>query len=468
MSEVSEKKRARILVVDDEEDVREFCRDSLSALGFGVQTAASASHALGALEQSEVDIVLSDLMMPGADGMELLRLVKERAPGIDVILMTGYATIETAVEAMRRGAADYITKPLSMDDLETRLNRLAGWRELSVENQVLREQLDTQNGALGLIGTAPRIQEVYRTVVRYARRRQPVLITGESGTGKELIARAIHDQGANPRDPFMAIDCGSLSANLIESELFGHVRGAFTGATQDRPGLLASAGTGTAFLDEIGELPLELQTRLLRAIQEREFRPVGSNRPARLEARIVAATNRNLAEAVRDGKFRSDLYYRLNVLPLALPPLRERSSDIPALAQFFVMRHGGAEEGIDGIAAEAMERLRAYRWPGNVRELENAIQRALAVAAGPLLRLADFPSEIRYADRNWEGRANSTLEQMERGAIVEALEKSGGHRLRAAEMLGIGKSTLYRKLKDYGLDDGSGSEAVRNGEESGA
>ncbi|HEY2016081.1 MAG TPA: sigma-54 dependent transcriptional regulator [Bryobacteraceae bacterium] len=460
MTGESEPNRAQVLVVDDEADIREFCQDALADAGFGVRTAISAGEALQILDEEHVDIVLSDLKMPGVDGIQLLQQIKERAGAVDVVLMTGHATIETAVRAIQMGASDYITKPVSAGDLAVHLNRLVRFRELILENRLLREQVEEQHGSCGLIGTSPRMQEVHRTVLRFAAKRQPVLITGESGTGKELIARALHRRGANPNEPFMPIDCGSLSPNLVESELFGHARGAFTGAMQDRPGLLASARRGTAFLDEIGELPLDLQVKLLRALQERELRPVGSNRPIPLEARIVAATNRNLLEAVREGKFRSDLYYRLNVLAIPLPPLRERKSDIPGLVQYFILHHGGPEEGIQGIAPDALERLTSYHWPGNVRELENHIQRALAVTSGPLLQLNDFAPEIRYRNTAEGGRAYTYLEKLERTAIIETLENTGGHRLRAAEVLGIGKTTLYRKLRDYGLDDCKDAEPV--------
>jgi DNA-binding NtrC family response regulator len=462
MDENQSTHRVEILVVDDEEDIREFCRESLVDAGFGVRTAGSAREALGILEEAPAEIVLSDLKMPETDGLELLRQVKECCSGVDVVIMTGHATVETAVQALQTGAADYVTKPLNLSDLQSRLERLVSWRELVLENQVLRQQLGSQRGTRAIVGSSARMRETWRMALRYAPKRQPVLIIGESGTGKELIARAIHDHGPSPQEPFLPIDCSALSASLIESELFGHARGAFTGAIQERQGLLATAGKGTAFLDEIGELPLELQSKLLRALQEREFRPVGSNRPQRLEARIVAATNRNLSELVRHGKFRSDLFYRLNVLPVKLPPLRERRSDIAELARHFLAIHGSQEDGIAGIAPQTIERLMNYDWPGNVRELENCVQRALAVSTGPLLAPGDLPLEIRCSGASCDRRKYTHLEQLERTAIVEALEGTGGHRLRAAELLGIGKTTMYRKLKEYGLDDdrGCGEAAV--------
>ena len=482
------RKRAEVLVVDDEADVCEFCKDVFVGAGFSVQTAQSARDALKIVDRTHIDIVFSDLKMPNVDGIELLRLLKRRSPDMDVVLMTGYATIETAVLAIQMGASDYITKPLSVGDLETRVHRLATWRDRASDNPDRCGSSPEQVGALGLVGTSLPMQEVYRTVRCYARKRQPVLIMGESGTGKELIARSIHKYGANPDEPYVPVDCSAMNANLVESELFGHRRGAFTGATQDRPGLLASAGKGTAFLDEIGELPLDLQSKLLRALQEKEFRPVGSNRPVPLEARIVAATNRNLLEAVQAGTFRLDLYYRLNVLTVRIPALRERRCDIPALVQYFIMRHSGPGDGILGVEPGVMEGLMRYSWPGNVRELQNLVQRALAVASGPLLKLSDFqleiaeigsvvpsdlsappklsvfPREIRSQDRD-AGRDRYThMEQLERDAIIHAMEDAQGRRARAAAMLGLGKTTIYRKLKRYGLEDfkssraGSGSE----------
>jgi two-component system response regulator HydG len=307
----------------------------------------------------------------------------------------------------------------------------------------------------GLIGASERMQKVYRLILKVAAQRHPVLVLGESGTGKELVARAIHAQGPWRDKPFMPVDCGALTPTLIESELFGHVRGAFTGATQARQGLLAAAGEGTVFLDEIAELPVELQAKLLRAIQEREIKPLGSNERTRLEARIIAATNQDVDAAIQRGSLRKDLYFRLNVVSIKLPPLRERKSDIAALVRHFIARHGGKESRVAGISGEVMARFMNYDWPGNVRELENCIQRALALGSGPHIQMTDLPSNLLYLVGSAPSRRQglTTLQELEQRAIRQALEATGGDRVRAAKLLGIGKTTIYRKLKEYGLEN---------------
>ncbi|HET9320010.1 MAG TPA: sigma-54 dependent transcriptional regulator, partial [Bryobacteraceae bacterium] len=342
-----------ILVVEDEDDVREFCVDALTDAEFTVESVGSGEAALAVLEHGHIDIVLTDLKMPGLDGLALLKLVKEKYGSIDVVMMTGQATVSTAVEAMRLGAYDYITKPLELDGLTSLLVRLVERRELILENRLLKGQVNTRSGPGGMVGDSAPMQELYRLVLKAAVKRHPVLILGESGTGKELVARAIHEQASWKAEPFVPVDCSALAENLIESELFGHVRGAFTGASQDRAGLLGSAGSGTVFLDEIGELPVGLQAKLLRALQEREYRPVGSNQRKELKARVMAATNRDIQAAVRDGTFREDLYYRLNVLTLRVPPLRNRQPDIEALAAFFLLRHKERQDLVQGISPEA-------------------------------------------------------------------------------------------------------------------
>jgi len=446
-----------VLVVDDEAEIREICGEALCDADYEVRQADGGQAAMEVLAAGGVDIVLTDLCMPGMTGLELLQQIREQHPDVDVILMTAHGTVATAVEALKTGAYDYVAKPFSIDDLTARVNRLAERRGLAAENRLMKEQL--RSGGMGaLIGLSPGMQSLYRLILKVAPRQQPVLITGESGTGKELAARAIHQRGLNSGEPFVPVDCGALSATLIESELFGHVPGAFTGATQRRTGLLAAAAKGTLFLDEIGELPLDLQAKLLRAIQEREFRPLGSNECRHFEARIVAATNRDLEAAARQGKFRSDLYFRLNVLSLALPPLRERKADIAALAQHFVERARRADDPVTGISREALAQLMQYAWPGNVRELQNHVERALVVSEGPLIQVRDLAPELRVGvPGGGEEQSRLTyLEQVERKAIVEVLASAGGHRLNAARMLGISKSTLYKKLKDYGLENGEG------------
>jgi two-component system response regulator HydG len=310
-------------------------------------------------------------------------------------------------------------------------------------------------GFMGLVGASERMQRVHRLIAKVALQRHPVLILGESGTGKELVARSIHAQGPCHDKPFVPVDCGALTPTLIESELFGYVRGAFTGATQSRQGLLAAADGGTVFLDEVAELPFELQAKLLRALQEREIRPLGSTTRVRLDARIIAATNLDLDAAIKRGAFRKELYFRLNVVSIKLPPLRERSSDIPALVRYFLDRYGGEQSGVSGVAEEVMTRLLSYDWPGNVRELENCIQRALALGSGPELQMKDLPTNLLYLVPGPSPQAKSliTLQELEKKAILQALEATGGDRLRAAKLLGIGKTTIYRKLKEYGLED---------------
>ena len=443
-----------VLVVDDEIRSCELCVELLAGLGLETQVAESGARALALLEDGQIDIVLADVRMPGLSGIDLLKTIKERHPEVDVLVMTGYGTIPEAVEAVKLGAYDYITKPFKVDTLKRSFQRLVEKQQLAAENRLLREQLKTQQGFGSLIGTSANMQKIYQLVLKVAEKRHPVLILGESGTGKELVARAIHAYGPWRDQPFMPVDCGALTSTLIESELFGHVRGAFTGATQSRPGLLAEAKAGAVFLDEIGELPVELQSKLLRALQEREVRPLGSNERVALEARIIAATNVDPEEAIKRGTFRKDLYFRLNVVSIRMPPLRERKSDIPILAHFFLDRHGSAQEGFTGFSQEAMSRLMNYEWPGNVRELENCVQRALALGSRPLIQVKDLPTNLlRRAGSSVENPEAPTLQDVERRAIVQALETAGGDRLRAAKLLGIGKTTIYRKLRDYGLED---------------
>jgi two-component system response regulator HydG len=443
-----------ILVVDDEDAIRELCVSALQDEGFQVEEAASAQAALALLESKHIDIVLTDLRMAGMDGIELVRRIREGDRGADVVVMTGNATISTAVEAMKLGAYDYITKPFALDDLIGLVGRLVERRALLAENLLLREQLKGKDGFAGIVGTSPKMRDLYRYLLKIAPKKFPVLIVGESGTGKELVARAIHNYGPWKSRPFVPVDCGALTPTLIESELFGHVRGSFTGATQDRQGLFRTADDGTIFLDEIGELPAELQVKLLRVLQESEFRAVGSDARIPLRARVIAATNRDLEAAIKNRTFRGDLFYRLNVLTAKLAPLRARKEDIGPLAQHFLARHGDASTPIAGLSPQAMQRLMAYDWPGNVRELENCIRHALAVTSGPWIEWKDLPHEVRSAETAVPGaRPLTYLEEVERRAILDALDSTSGQRLSAAKLLGIGKTTLYSKLKQYGIEE---------------
>ncbi len=445
-----------VLIVDSEESARELCASALKGLGLKTQVAETASRALSILENGPIDIVLAEGRLAGAEGLELLKTIKRDHPHVEVVMALGSGAAPGAAHAVKLGAYGCLTKPFQANEVRHLFRRLAEKQELSEENRLLREQVKTQLGFRNLMGASARMREIYQLIVRVAPKRHPVLIMGESGTGKELVARAIHATGPWRDKPFVPVDCGALAPTLIESELFGHVRGAFTGATQSREGLLAAAGGGTVFLDEITELPVELQARLLRALQEREIKPLGSNQRTRLEARIIAATNQDLQAAIKRGAFRKDLYFRLNVVSIKLPPLRERKSDIPPLAHYFFERHGGAESGMTAISYAAMTRLMSYDWPGNVRELENCIQRAMTMGSGSEIQVADLPSNLlNFMRSSAESEQVTTLRELERRAILQALEATRGDRLRAAKLLGIGKTTIYRKLKEYGLEDTS-------------
>jgi len=442
-----------VLIVDDEGTARELCVEALRGVGVKTETAESGAQALAVLESGRVDVVLTDVRMPGMDGIELLKVIRQKYPQTDVVIMTGYGTIQASVEAIKLGAYDYLTKPFKIDEFKQVFRRLVEKRRLEQENRALREQLKQRQGLPELVGTSAAMQKIFRLIKMAATKRQPVLILGESGTGKELVARAIHAHGPWKDKPFVPVDCGALTPTLIESELFGHVRGAFTGASQSRQGLLASARGGTVFLDEIAELPVELQAKLLRALQEHEVRAIGGNEWTRLEARIIAATNQDLAAAIDRGSFRKDLYYRLNVLSVRVPPLRERKSDIPALTHDFLARHAAEDNPVSVIGRDAMDCLMQYNWPGNVRELENCIQRAVVLGSGPEIRAEDLPSSLRYYTPKTENvDPPLVLKELERQAILKAVQAAGGSPVRAAKLLGIGKTTIYRKLKEYGQE----------------
>jgi DNA-binding NtrC family response regulator len=440
-----------VLVVDDEGAARNLCSDVAVEAGLRVRTAATTEQALEVLEQFPVDIVVTDLKVSQLGGLELLKRIRAGYPQIAVMMLTQYGTIETAIEATRLGAMDYVTKPFHMDELRAKLDRLVRSIELDQENRVLREQLRTRPGFGGLIGVSSKMQRVYKMIEKVSQHHYPVLIQGESGTGKELVARSIHYSGARRQKPFIPVDCSALVPTLIESELFGYVKGAFTGAVQTKQGLLAVADQGTLFLDEIGDLPVDLQAKLLRALQEREIKPVGATDRMHIDVRIISATNRDLETALRAGAFRQDLYFRLNVVQVKLPPLRDRKSDIPLLVSFFLEKFSDPQRPVRTISEDAMRRLMSYDWPGNVRELENAIERAVALGSGPILHVGDLPSNLQYAsvERMPESDELVPLEELERRAIFRALRETGGDKLAAARLLGIGKTTLYRKLKQY-------------------
>ena len=444
-----------LLIVDDERAIRDACREVAQSLGFKTFTADSAEHAYRLLESQGIDAVLLDLRLPGAGGLEALNQIKSRRPDAIIVVVTGYGTVQSAVQAMKNGAYDYVTKPFSLDELRLLLERVVSHLKLKTENRVLREKIKSRQGFGSIVGTSPEMEKLYRIVAKAAHSTHPVLILGESGTGKELVARSIHFSGPFRDKPFIPVDCGSLVPTLIESELFGYVKGAFTGAQHAKDGLLAIAEGGTVFLDEVGELPVDLQAKLLRAIQEKEIRPVGSTKQIPINVRILAATNRDLEEGVAQGTFRRDLYFRLNVLSLRIPSLRERRQDIPLLAAHFLERLSRNSEQERTLSDDALKAMLAYDWPGNVRELENCLERACAFTTGPMIHLGDLPREISQLERSTPaGTGNGTskivsMSELERQTILNAIAQLNGDKLQAARLLGIGKTTLYRKLKEY-------------------
>ena len=440
-----------LLIVDDEVITRNLCNDVAVEAGLHVYASSTTEQALDILDQYPIDIVVTDLKIPQLGGLELIKRIRAGNPQVSVIVLTQYGTIETAIEATRLGAVDYVTKPFHVEELRSKLERLVHSIELDQENRLLREQLRSRPGFGGLIGVSPRMQRVYKLIEKVAQHSYPVLILGESGTGKELVSRSIHFSGPRSNKPFSPVDCSALVPTLIESELFGYVKGAFTGAQQSKQGLFEAAGEGTLFLDEIGDLPVDLQAKLLRALQEHEVKPVGSNDRVGIRARVIAATNRDLEASIRTGSFRQDLYFRLNVVQIKLPALRDRRVDIPLLVNAFLEKFSDPARPIHTISEEAMRRIMAYDWPGNIRELENAIERAVALGSGPILHVGDLPSNLQYtsAEKLPEGDEMVPLEALERRAIFRALRETAGDKLAAARLLGIGKTTLYRKLKQY-------------------
>src|SRR6184192_3137975 len=386
-----------LMIVDDERAIREVCRDVAQTLGFHTSIADSAEHAYRVLESNAIDVVLLDLKLPGAGGLEALHQIRERRPDVVIIVVTGYGTVQSAVQAMKNGAYDYVTKPFSMEELRLLLERVSSHLKLKTENRMLREKIKSKQGFGSIVGRAPEMEKLYRIIAKAAQSTHPVLILGESGTGKEMVARSIHFSGPFRDKPFIPVDCGSLVPTLIESELFGYVKGAFTGANKSKDGLLALAQGGTVFLDEIAELTPELQAKLLRALQEKEIRPVGGTKTVAIEVRILAATNRNLETMVAQGSFRKDLYFRLNVLALRIPPLRERKQDIPLLVGHFLERLARTTGSNRAVSDEALRMMLNYDWPGNIREMENCLDRASALSSGPVLHSADLPSALQNA-----------------------------------------------------------------------
>src|SRR4051794_39520903 len=452
-----------ILIVDDEEPIRQVLTEVLGGSGYVVRTAADGEEALRELSANDYDAVVTDVRMPRMDGLSLVRAIQQVAPETTVIVMSAYGSHDLAIEAMKAGAYDYLGKPFRPDEVLLVLRKAEERERLRAENRRLRREIEASRGKAGIIAESPAMKEVLRVVNKVAPAKTTVLITGESGTGKELVARAVHELSPRKGGPFVAVNCGAIPDQLIESELFGHAKGAFTGAQSAKRGLFEEADSGTLLLDEIGELPLHLQPSLLRALQEGEIRRVGDARSIKVDVRVLAATNRDLAQEAAQGKFREDLFYRLNVVAVKLPSLRDRPEELPLLAERFLAQHASrlAIPRKD-LSAEALQLLREWRWPGNVRELENALERALVLSEGDEIEAAALPDEIRGA-RKASGPPETPSEgdlsvkraqrALEADLIRRALERTGGNRSRAADLLELSPRALLYKIREYGLGE---------------
>ena len=458
---MNEPYKARILVVDDEQSMRGFLEIFLAREGYAVCTAADVDTAAAHLESDEIDLVITDMQMPEKTGLDLILAAREVSPETVAIVVTAFGTTDSAISAMKEGAYDYLTKPFKVDELRIVIEKALEKKLLSNENQRLRRELENQSRDRNILGSSRVMQEVFELIAQVAETKTNVLVSGESGTGKELVARAIHDQSNRASEPFIAINCGAIPENLLESELFGHVKGAFTGAVQNKEGLFEAAAGGTLFLDEIGELSQPLQVKLLRALQEKSIRRVGDTEDRQIDVRIVSATNRRLEEEVAEGRFREDVYYRLNVIQLQLPALREREEDIPLLAQHFIRRFSeelGKE--VEGMNAEAYDLLASYPFPGNVRELENLIERAVALARGPIIGPDLLPPTVvrptaqpSVPSVTAEGvDLESLVADYERSLLEEALVQSKGVKKQAARLIGISFRSFRYRLEKLGID----------------
>lgn len=455
--EVKMKERAKILLVEDEDLSRDSLTRLLKMAAFNVKGAASGKIALSLLTHEQFDIIITDLFLPDSNGIEILKQAKDFSPYTEVILITGHASAETAVKAMKEGAFDYITKPLNFDELSILISKALEKRQLLTENVYLKKQLNTKFGFSNIIGNSPPMQKLFSRMKRIAGTDSTVLVLGESGTGKELVAKAIHYNSHRKDRPFIPVNCSAIPETLLESELFGHMKGSFTGAIRDKAGKFESATTGTIFLDEIGTMPMHLQTKLLRVLQEQEVERIGSSKTIQLDVRVISATNLNLEEEVKKGTFREDLFYRLNVIPIVLPPLRERKEDILALIKHFVEKNcTELKRPLMSISNEALEMLEAYRWPGNVRELENMVERIVTLTDGDRIMSNDIPSHIRdevltkVTERGVD--LVRAVNEMEKRMICDALALTNGVKAKAAAMLNLNRTTLLEKMRRLGID----------------
>jgi DNA-binding NtrC family response regulator len=450
-----------ILVIDDEKDLRRFLEKLLTGRGYAVETAAGGEDALARMERKEPALVLLDLKMPGMDGLEVLEGIGKSHPGVTPIMMTAYGTVETAVKAVKLGAYDYITKPFDIDRILIAIDKALEKRRLEEENVALRRELQKRYTFEDIVSKDSKMLEMFDVMKKIADTKSTVLIRGETGTGKELVARALHDLSSRREKPFVPVDCGALTESLLESELFGHVRGAFTGAVADKEGLLETAGGGTAFLDEIGQVSTGIQVKLLRVLQDGEYKRVGDTKSRRADVRLIAATNEDLEKAVGRGTFREDFFYRVNVVPLWIPPLRERAGDIPLLAEHFVARFNALEgKAVEGVSDDTLQILMGYAWPGNVRELENLIHRAVVMEAGPVIEPKDLPAHMNspgtadWGDAvagltDFRAARNRVVESFEKKFLTEALRRNNGNVSRTAQEIGLDRRNIQRKLKQY-------------------
>jgi DNA-binding NtrC family response regulator len=444
-----------LLLVDDEAALRGVVAERLTEQGFEVTEAESGERALDFLNEFAFDVLITDLRLPGVDGQQVIEAALNRYPGIIAIVVTGYGTVKDAVDALKRGAVDFVTKPFQFDELSHVLQSALEQKRLRSENAYLRQQLDERFGLGSIVGRSPRMRALFQLIETVAATATTILINGETGTGKELVARAIHQTSPRRNQRFVALNCSAIPETLLEAELFGHVRGAFTGAVASRQGRIEQADKGTVFLDEVGTMPMTLQMKILRVLQEREFERIGDGKTIKVDVRIVAATNAELGKLVRDGSFREDLYYRLNVIQVALPPLRERKEDIPLLVQHFISKYSSDSRVL--ISQDAMRALMSFSWPGNVRQLENAVERGIALLGGrSTIELTDLPPEIQGSTLTFvppvdfpDGGVDlhATVEQIERDLIARAMSRSGGNKAAAATLLKIKRTTLVEKLK---------------------
>jgi DNA-binding NtrC family response regulator len=460
----TESSTGSIVIVDDDSEMRSMIKDHLVRSGFQVKDFASGSEAIryfssGGLDALCTDLLLTDLRMPEMNGLELLQQLKRISNPFPVVIMTAYASVDTAIDGLRKGAFDYITKPFKLADLTLTVERGIYFHRLKMQNQTLTAEVKKNWGYHEMVGKSQSMRTVFDLIERVAPARSNVLIMGESGTGKEVVARAIHSRSHSPTAPFIAINCTAIPDELLESELFGHVKGAFTGALYDKKGLFEEANEGTLFLDEIGDMNLNLQAKLLRVLQERVIKPVGSNQTRPVLARIIAATHKDLKRAVLTGGFREDLYYRLAVIPLLIPSLRHRPEDIPLLAHYFLKKYSALNgTKVFGFTQTALQKLISYDWPGNVRELENTVERMVVLCRGSSIDLSDIPDFNQNTQDQLLGRAledSTTLEDLEKKYIQLIFSKTGGKKEKTSQILGINRRTLYRKLKEYGLAETS-------------